>query len=71
MNGYYRSIDEVSKAMQVNISIGCLICDESVELSEMERSRLNHGLDIHSKICDKCKNAILYYRRKFESGEED
>lgn len=71
MNDYYISIDEISKAMKINLSIACLICDEPVALSEMEQSRLNYGLDIHSKICDRCKNAILYYRRKFESGEED
>ena len=71
MIDYYRSIDELNKAMKVNVSIACLICDEPVALNEMEQSRLNHGLYIHSKICDKCKNAILYYRRKIENGEED
>ena len=70
MREYY-TIDQVSKAMKINLSVGCLICDEPVELNEMEQSRLNYGLGIDSKICDKCKNAILYYRRKFESAEED
>lgn len=52
------------------LGISCLICGESVELDEMELARLNYGLDIHPKICDKCKYAILYYRRKFESDED-
>ena len=54
----------------VKLSIACLICGESVELDEMELAKLNHGLDIQPKICDSCKNTILYYRRKFE-GRED
>lgn len=61
----YLVCDEPAK-----LSIPCLICGESVELDKIELARLDHGLDIHSKICDSCKNAILYYRRKFESGED-
>lgn len=48
-------------------TIQCLICDEAVELSEMENSRLDHGLSINPKICDKCKQAILYARRMMEN----
>ena len=65
----YRTIDEVCDAMQINLSVGCLICDQPVNLNEMERSRLNHGLDIHSKICDKCKKVILHYRKELEEKE--
>ena len=71
MSDYYRRIDEVSKAMRINLSIACLICDEPVALSEMEQSRLNHGLDIHSKVCDKCKKAILHYRKELEEKESE
>ncbi|MBO5711564.1 MAG: hypothetical protein J6R47_01885 [Acholeplasmatales bacterium] len=53
----------------VKLSISCLICRESVELDEMELARLNHGLDIHSKICDNCKKAILHYRKELEEKE--
>lgn len=66
----YSSIDEVSRAMNMNLSIGCLICDEPVLLTEMESSRLNHGLNIHSKICDKCKHAVLLLRNKIEIENE-
>lgn len=46
------------------LCISCLICGEPVPLTEMEESRLNYGMDIHSKICDKCKAAILYMREQ-------
>ena len=55
----------------VTLSISCLICEEPVELNEMELARLNHGLDIHSKICDKCKKAILHYRKELEEKESE
>lgn len=44
--------------------ISCLVCGESVELTEMEESRLMCGMSVHSKICDKCKAAILYMREQ-------
>lgn len=50
--------------------IQCLICDETVELSETENSCLNYGLFINPKICDKCKQAILYARRMMENQED-
>ena len=68
---YYSSINEISKAMGINLSIACLICDEPVALNEMEQSRLNYGLDIDSKICDKCKKAILHYRKELEEKESE
>ena len=55
----------------VKLSISCLICGEPVELDEMELARLNHGLTIHSKICDKCKKAILHYRKELEEKDSD
>ena len=40
----------------------CLFCGEPVRLSEMEEARLDHGMYIHPKVCDKCKEAVLYIR---------
>ena len=62
----YSSYSESAK-----LSISCLICGEPVELDEMERSRLNYGLHIHSKICDKCTKAILHYRKELEEKESE
>ena len=70
MDTTYSISADASKAKNVGLSTACLICDEPVLLTDMEKSRLNYGLGIHSKICDKCKYAILYYRRKFESAED-
>lgn len=42
----------------------CIICGESVELTEMEEAQLRYGRCIHSKVCDKCKAAILYMREQ-------
>lgn len=54
-----------------NVSYGtaCIICGESVELTENEVILLKHGLSIHSKVCEKCKRAILYVRNQLENGE--
>ena len=55
----------------VKLSIPCLICGESVVLAEPEVAALNHGLNLHSKICDKCKKAILHYRKELEETESE
>ena len=47
---------------KARICMSCLICGESVPISEFEEARLLHGMDIHSKICDQCREAILYVR---------
>ena len=55
--------------MELNISIACLVCDEPVRLEEMEVQRYKHGFHINSKICDKCKKAILHHRKELEEKE--
>ena len=55
----------------VKLSIPCLICNEPVELDEMELARLDHGLGTHPKICDKCKKAILHYRKELEEKDNN
>ncbi len=65
-NEIYSSKREVNLAMRgrTYLSIACLVCGEPVVLDEQEKMRLDHGLPIHSKICDKCKAAILYMREQ-------
>jgi hypothetical protein len=42
----------------------CIICGESVDLNELEESQL-----YRSKVCDKCKQAILYIRKQIEEDK--
>ena len=48
--------------------VPCIICNETVPLSEMESLQLEHGLYRGSKVCDKCKAAVMKIRE--EMGEE-
>ena len=70
-NQCYISIGAVNRVMRggAHLSIACLVCGESVALEEWEERRLDYGLSIHSKICDKCKTAILYMRDQMEQKE--
>ena len=52
--------------MELNISLACLICDEPVRLNEIETKRFKYDMHVNSKICDKCKKAILHYRKELE-----
>ena len=45
----------------------CIICGESVPLTPNDVISLEHGHDIHSKVCDKCKAAILRMRELMEA----
>ena len=59
------SID-ISKMPSFKYSIACIICSEPVELTEMETAQLEYGHHIHSKVCDKCRMAIMYLRNQIE-----
>ena len=50
------------------ISVGCLICGEYVELTLNEKLSVRNCYRIH-KICDKCKATILYVRKQLEEAE--
>ena len=65
-NSIYKNKREVALAMRggVRLSMACLVCGEPVALEEWEEARLDYGLSIHSKICDKCRAAILYMREQ-------
>jgi hypothetical protein len=49
---------------KARICTSCIICEESIPLTEWEESALSYGHHIHSKVCDKCKAAILYMREQ-------
>lgn len=51
-------------------AITCLVCGESVELSEAEMNRLQCHLPIQPKICKKCKDAIMEVRKRREEAEQ-
>ena len=46
------------------ISKACLICGDSVELDEIETAVMMAGHHVDSKICDKCRQAILHIRKQ-------
>lgn len=52
--------------LSVKISKGCIICDEPVVLTELEEAVLRSGHHIDSKVCDKCRQAILRMRNQTE-----
>lgn len=50
---------------------GCIICGEPVELTPNEELSLRRGFHIDSKVCDKCREAILHTRKQIESVDVD
>lgn len=55
---------DLSEQSKSHLCTSCLICGESVPLTELEELQIRHGMNIHSKICDKCREAILYMRKQ-------
>ena len=47
----------------------CIICGASIPLTEYEEATLRYGHHLHSKVCDKCKAAVLYIREQIEQKE--
>lgn len=48
----------------------CMICGDLVELTPTEELSLQHGRTIGEKMCDKCKEAVLYARKQMEAAEK-
>lgn len=61
----YISVD--GKQLNYSYSISCLVCDEPVNLTEEEVMTLKYGHPIHSKMCNKCKQAILRMREELDN----
>lgn len=51
------------------IGKACIVCGEPVPLNELEVAALNYGgAKIETKMCDKCRNAILFIRNMMDEG---
>ena len=44
------------------VGTSCIICGEPVLFSHDEFERFKRGLHVQSKVCDKCKAAIMWVR---------
>lgn len=42
----------------------CLICRQPAKLTKSEISSLMYGENIDVKVCDKCREAVLYVRKQ-------
>ena len=51
------------------IGVACLICGESIKLSENEELAVRHNHYIF-KVCDKCKRAVLSIRKAEEEKHQ-
>lgn len=60
---------EITAVDNVKICTDCLICGEPVELIDIEVYRLGRGHDVGSKVCEKCRKAIMRFRKWIEDGE--
>ena len=49
-----------------SLGMACIICGESVELTPNEVMSLEYGSHIRSKVCDKCRAAVLRMREQME-----
>ena len=58
--------------MNIKGSLGmpCIICGETVELTPNEVMSLEYGSHIRSKVCDKCRAAVLRIRKQMEQKYE-
>ena len=45
----------------------CIVCGETVQLTENEEMLVRRGHNIPSKMCDKCKNVILDIRKRIDN----
>ena len=53
------------------LATNCIVCSESVPLTQLEEEIVCHGMTIGSKVCDKCKQAILYMRERIERETQE
>ena len=47
----------------------CLVCDNPIELSEEEKELLSTGHVLDLRLCDECKEAILWAKQKMHEDE--
>jgi hypothetical protein len=56
----------INTIANVRLCMPCIVCSESIPLTQEEEMSLRYGHSIHSQICDKCKQAILHIRKQME-----
>lgn len=56
--------------VKAKLGVSCIICGEFVPLSEKECLMVEHGLHMESKVCDKCKAAVMEMR-KYKEEKDD
>lgn len=49
----------------------CIVCSESVLLTQLEEEMVRYGMTIGSKVCGRCKQAILYIREQIEREAQE
>lgn len=55
-----------------NLATKCIVCSESVLLTQLEEEKMvRYGMTIGSKVCGKCKQAILYIRERIEREAQE
>ena len=47
-------------------SKACIICGDGVRLTDEEVMSMKYGRHLETKICDKCKQAILHIRKQLD-----
>jgi hypothetical protein len=55
--------------IECKLAMPCIICGESVELTEEEEMSLSYGDHVRSKVCNECRSAVLYMRAHMEQQE--
>lgn len=48
----------------------CIICGEAVEFTPNEEMAFRREYPVDSKVCDKCRQAILYVRNQMIGDKE-
>lgn len=61
---------KIDKQVSGSLCTKCIVCEEAVLLTQHEEHMLRCGKDVPTKICDKCKNAILYIRSQLFKDKE-
>lgn len=62
--GIIRNVSSINNEAQLEIP--CIVCGETVPLTENEKMLVCGGHIIQSQMCDKCKKAVLFIRERLE-----
>ena len=57
---------DLNSTVESHFSVSCIICGESVKLTQDEEWSLKYGHSIGSKVCEKCRQAVLRMREQMK-----